>query len=91
MYMQYPEGVPDDKKFALGHPFYSLIPGLFMYATIWMREHNRVVTILKKEHPSWDDEQLYQTGKLIITGLYLYLLCVHVCVTARLLLYLQLR
>ena len=74
VYMQYPEGVPDDKKFALGHPFFSLIPGLFMYATIWMREHNRVVTILKKEHPSWDDEQLYQTGKLIITGLYLYLL-----------------
>jgi len=61
----------DEKKFALGHPFYSMFPGLFMYATIWLREHNRVVTILKKEHPKWDDEQLFQTGKNVITGVYM--------------------
>ncbi|XP_028414403.1 prostaglandin G/H synthase 2-like isoform X2 [Dendronephthya gigantea] len=66
--MQYPPDTPEDQKFALGHPFYSMLPGLFMYATIWIREHNRVCTILMKEHPYWEDERLYQTGKLIITG-----------------------
>ena len=66
--MQYPTDVPDDKKFALGHPFYSLLPGLFMYATIWLREHNRVCGVLRKEHPHWEDERLFQTAKLVITG-----------------------
>ena len=66
--MQYPENTPEEQKFALGHPFYGMLPGLFMYATIWLREHNRVCTLLKNEHPYWDDERLYQTGKLIITG-----------------------
>lgn len=66
--MQYPPDTPEDQKFALGHPFYSMLPGLFMYAVIWMREHNRVCTILKKVHPHWEDERLYQTGRLIVTG-----------------------
>ena len=66
--MQYPENTPEEQKFALGHPFYSMLPGLFMYATIWLREHNRVCMILRKEHPHWADERIYQTGKLIITG-----------------------
>ena len=66
--MQYPPGVPDDKKFALGHPFYALLPGLFMYATIWLREHNRVCGVLRKEHPQWEDERIFQTAKLVITG-----------------------
>ena len=66
--MQYPENTPEEQKFALGHPFYGMLPGLFMYATIWLREHNRVCMILRKEHPHWEDERIYQTGKLIITG-----------------------
>ncbi len=66
--MQYLPNTPEDQKFALGHPFYGMLPGLFMYAAIWLREHNRVCTILRKEHPHWEDERLYQAGKLIITG-----------------------
>jgi hypothetical protein len=66
--MYYPTNVPDDKKFAIGHPFFSLLPGLFMYATIWLREHNRVCGILRKEHPHWEDERIFQTAKLVITG-----------------------
>lgn len=68
--MMYPPGVtiPEDQKFALGHPFYSLLPGLFMYATIWLREHNRVCEVLRKEHPHWEDERIFQTAKLVITG-----------------------
>ena len=53
---------------ALGHPFFSLLPGLFLMETIWIREHNRVCDILVKEHPEWDDERLHQTAKLIILG-----------------------
>ncbi|KAK3600358.1 hypothetical protein CHS0354_015956 [Potamilus streckersoni] len=66
--MTYPPSVPKENQFALGHKDYGLLPGLFMYATIWVREHNRVCDVLKKEHPEWDDEHLFQTAKLIIIG-----------------------
>jgi prostaglandin-endoperoxide synthase 2 len=64
-----PPHISDEAKFALGHPFYALAPGLLTWQTIWIREHNRVVRILKKENPHWDDERLYQTGKMILIGL----------------------
>jgi len=66
--MTYPPHVPSESRFALGHKDFGLLPGLFMYATIWMREHNRVCDVLKGEHPYWDDEQLFQTAKLVILG-----------------------
>ena len=66
--MQYLMPVSDDSKFAVGHAFFGALPGLFMYATIWMREHNRVCDILKKVHPEFDDERLFQTTKLIMLG-----------------------
>ena len=75
--MTYPPGVPKEIQFALGHKDFGLLPGLFMYATLWMREHNRVCDILKGEHPEWDDERLFQTAKLIILGMYFSL--VHLC------------
>ena len=53
---------------ALGHPFFAILPGLFVIETIWIREHNRVCDILAVEHPEWDDERLYQTARLIIIG-----------------------
>nr|ALG96672.1 cyclooxygenase [Tubulanus polymorphus] len=59
-------GVNSSNDFALGHNFFSILPGLEMISTIWMREHNRVAGILEKEHPEWDDEQLFQTSKIII-------------------------
>ncbi|XP_052223154.1 prostaglandin G/H synthase 2-like isoform X2 [Dreissena polymorpha] len=66
--MTYPPNVPEEIRFALGHKDFGLLPGLFMYATIWMREHNRVCDVLKVEHPEWDDERLFQTAKLVILG-----------------------
>ena len=60
--------VPDEAKYALGHSFFGNLPGLFMFATVWMREHNRVCDILKKVHPDWDDERLFQTTKLVTLG-----------------------
>lgn len=69
--MTYPANVPADRQFALGHPFFGLMPGLFLYQTIWMREHNRVCDVLKLEHPDWDDERLFQTSKLVILGMFI--------------------
>ena len=66
--MHYPPGTPEDQQFALGHPFFALLPGLFMYNAVFLREHNRVCGVLKKEHPEWKDEQLFQTAKMIIVG-----------------------
>ncbi|KAM3868436.1 prostaglandin G/H synthase 1 [Diretmus argenteus] len=66
--MIYPRDFPADKSMALGDTTYGLLPGLTMYATLWLREHNRVCDILKAEHPTWDDEQLFQTTRLIIIG-----------------------
>ena len=60
---------PGVKLFALGHDFFTLLPGLFLYNTIFLREHNRVCDVLKKEHPEWNDERLFQTSKLVILGI----------------------
>ncbi|KAM4616586.1 prostaglandin G/H synthase 1 [Polymixia lowei] len=66
--MSYPPSLPADKRLAIGQELFGLLPGLTMYATVWLREHNRVCDILKAEHPTWDDEQLFQTTRLIIIG-----------------------
>ncbi|VDI75841.1 prostaglandin-endoperoxide synthase 2 [Mytilus galloprovincialis] len=66
--MHYLGPVPAEREFALGHSFYGNFPGLFMLSTIWMREHNRVCDVMKKVHPEWDDERIFQTGKLILLG-----------------------
>uniref|UniRef100_A0A2D4J892 Prostaglandin-endoperoxide synthase n=1 Tax=Micrurus lemniscatus lemniscatus TaxID=129467 RepID=A0A2D4J892_MICLE len=66
--MIYPPHIPDHLKFSVGQEVFGLVPGLMMYATLWLREHNRVCDILKGEHPEWDDERLFQTVRLILIG-----------------------
>ncbi|XP_062872317.1 prostaglandin G/H synthase 2a [Trichomycterus rosablanca] len=66
--MHYPPHVPEQFRFAVGHEAFGLIPGLMMYATIWLREHNRVCDVLRQEHPDWDDERLFQTARLVLIG-----------------------
>ncbi|KAM4738490.1 prostaglandin G/H synthase 2 [Anableps anableps] len=66
--MHYPPHISDSQRFAVGHEAFGLVPGLMMYATIWLREHNRVCDILKEVHPDWDDERLFQTARLILIG-----------------------
>ncbi|XP_029474099.1 prostaglandin G/H synthase 2 [Rhinatrema bivittatum] len=66
--MIYPPHIPEHLKFAVGQDVFGLVPGLMMYATIWLREHNRVCDILKQEHPEWDDERTFQTTRLILIG-----------------------
>ncbi|KAJ3604498.1 hypothetical protein NHX12_029238 [Muraenolepis orangiensis] len=64
--MSYPDSIPDHQRLALGQEVFGLLPGLALYSTLWLREHNRACDILRAEHPSWDDEQLFQTARLII-------------------------
>lgn len=66
--MHYPPHIPESERFAVGHEAFGLVPGLMMYATIWLREHNRVCDVLKEVHPDWDDERLFQTTRLILIG-----------------------
>ncbi|CAL1594456.1 unnamed protein product [Knipowitschia caucasica] len=66
--MHYPPHVPPTQRFAVGHEAFGLVPGLMMYATIWLREHNRVCDVLREIHPTWDDERLFQTARLILIG-----------------------
>ena len=66
--MHYITNVAAESKWALGHSFFGNLPGLLMFSTVWIREHNRVCDVLKNVHPDWDDERLYQTTKLITLG-----------------------
>ncbi|XP_069466002.1 prostaglandin G/H synthase 1-like [Ambystoma mexicanum] len=68
VHMQYPANIPTANRLAIGEEHFGLLPGLMMYATLWLREHNRVCDVLKKEHSSWSDEQLFQTARLILIG-----------------------
>lgn len=66
--MRYPRGIPPQSQMAVGQEVFGLLPGLMLYATLWLREHNRVCDLLKAEHPTWGDEQLFQTARLILIG-----------------------
>ncbi|XP_078498321.1 prostaglandin G/H synthase 1-like [Lissotriton helveticus] len=68
VHMNYPDHVPPEEQLAIGEEHFGLLPGLLMYGTLWLREHNRVCDILQREHPTWDDEQLFQTARLILIG-----------------------
>lgn len=64
--MQYKDDTPPESRFALGHDFFGILPGLIMWSTIFIREHNNICDQLIKEHPDWSDEQLFQTARLAI-------------------------
>uniref|UniRef100_A0A0K2TRR1 Uncharacterized protein n=1 Tax=Lepeophtheirus salmonis TaxID=72036 RepID=A0A0K2TRR1_LEPSM len=43
-------------------------PGLAALHTIFLREHNRLVTKLKRVNPHWSDDELYYEGRHILSA-----------------------
>jgi hypothetical protein len=43
--------------------------GLSFMHTLFAREHNTVVAELRRAYPSWDEEKLYQTARLVVAAL----------------------
>ena len=57
-----------EPRWALGHPMLASDPLVFSMAVLWLREHNRVADLLARQHPAWDDQQLFDTARNIIIG-----------------------
>lgn len=43
-------------------------PALAAIHTVFMREHNRIVSELAQINPHWSDEQLFQNGRRIMSA-----------------------
>ena len=43
-------------------------PGLASLHTIWLREHNRLVTALESLNSDWDQETVFQEARRILTA-----------------------
>ncbi|KAF3848583.1 hypothetical protein F7725_015080 [Dissostichus mawsoni] len=48
--MSYPPGTPPENQMAIGQEVFGLLPGLGMFATLWLREHNRTIRIVIEEY-----------------------------------------
>jgi hypothetical protein len=59
---------PADPKLSPEHmPGWWL--GLDMMGTVFVLEHNAVADALKRDYPGWNDEELYQRARLVISAL----------------------
>lgn len=67
-HMDNPVGL-SQKFFVCGDARANENPLLFAFHTIFMREHNRLCGELAVQHPDWDDEQLYQHARKLVSGL----------------------
>jgi peroxidase len=64
-------GVNPENLFAGGDPRTNEDWILLAVHTLLLREHNRLCGILAKKHPEYDDEQLYQTVRLLMSAKYM--------------------
>ncbi|XP_061391453.1 peroxidase [Musca vetustissima] len=64
------EGSDRNNCFMSGDSRVNSNPFTITLYTIFMRNHNQLATALKKAHPQWNDEKLYQTAKTINVDIY---------------------
>ena len=67
-HMDNPVGITD-KVYVAGDVRANENPVLLAFHTLFVREHNRLCDKLVEEHPDWDDEQLYQHARRLVSGL----------------------
>lgn len=60
---------PSGLCFEAGDMRASEQPALACMHTIMMREHNRIVSNLRRINPHWTDETLYQNGRKIVSAI----------------------
>lgn len=54
-----------EKLYATGLERGNSSIGYVAISTLFMREHNRICAQLKADNPTWDDERLFQTARMI--------------------------
>ena len=63
------EQVPAERRgdlFAIGTDTANVQLGHVLLNVLFLREHNRLARELGREHPTWDDERLFQTARNIL-------------------------
>ena len=53
-----------DQLFAMGTDVHSI--GFTAFNVLFLREHNKIAAALERDHPTWDDERLFQTARIIL-------------------------
>jgi len=64
--MDNPLGLPQTELFAAGDIRANEHAGLTVMHTLFSREHNRLTAQLRQQHPTWNDEQLYQRARKLV-------------------------
>ena len=53
-----------NKLFAMGTDVHSI--GFTAFNVLFLREHNRIAAELKSKHPTWNDDRLFETTRIIL-------------------------
>jgi peroxidase len=64
-----PHGGDHTHMFVAGDVRANEQSGLLSMHTLWVREHNRIADLLAAANPSWDDEELYQRARSVVSAL----------------------
>jgi prostaglandin-endoperoxide synthase 2 len=56
-----------NRLFAMGSDRANSQVGFTMLNVLFLREHNRIAQLLAEEYPKWEDEQIFQTARNIVT------------------------